>query len=171
MSLFNNIPEDSLLLNRSDPKELLGSFSPHSFFLDGHTWPTAEHYYQAMKFTDTEYQELIRNAPSVEKARRLGHRWFKRKREDYNKVRITLMTRAIYTKCRTYPKIARTLIDTGEQFIAERSFSDYFWGCGRDGRGDNHYGRVLMNVRSRLIQEREETASKRSVASPKQPLH
>jgi len=159
MSLFKNIPEDSLMLNRSDPDELLGSFSPHSFFLDDHEWSTAEHYYQAMKFPDKEHQELIRNASSVEKARRLGHHWFKRKRADYSQVRLTLMTRAIYTKCRTYPKIAQTLIDTGEQFIAERSFSDYYWGCGRDGRGNNHYGRVLMNIRSRLIQEREAKAN------------
>ena len=155
MSIFKNIPEDSLLLNRSDPEELLGSFSAHSFFLDDRDWPTAEHYYQAMKFSDPDYQERIRNAPSVTKARRLGHNWFKRKRPDYKKVRITLMTRAMYTKCRTYPIIARTLLDTGEQYIAERSFNDYFWGCGRDGRGDNNFGRALMSIRSRLLEEQK----------------
>ncbi len=158
MSLLKKIPEDALLLNRSDPNELLGSYSAHGFFLDDQEWPTAEHYYQAMKFTDPDYRELIRQAPDVSKARRLGHRWFKRKRPDFSKVRTTLMTRAIYTKCRTYPIIAQTLIDTGEQFIAERSFTDYYWGCGRDGRGDNHYGKVLMNVRKRLLEERKDRA-------------
>jgi ribA/ribD-fused uncharacterized protein len=155
MSIFKNIPEDSLLLNRSNPEDLLGSFSAHSFFLDDRDWPTAEHYYQAMKFSDPDYQEQIRNAPDVAKARRLGHNWLVRKRPDYKKVRVTLMTRAMYTKCRTYPKIAQSLIDTGEQYIAESSFSDYFWGCGRDGRGDNHFGRVLMSIRSRLLEEQQ----------------
>ena len=48
-------------------------------------------------------------------------------------------------------------METEEKDLAERGFTDYFWGCGRDGRGDNHYGKLLMRVRDKLRQEALET--------------
>ena len=155
MSLFKNIPQNALMVNRKDPDNLLGSYSEHSFLLDGFPWPTAEHYYQAQKFSDPGYQQKIREASSAVAANKLGNRWFKKKRDDFKKVRVTLMNRAIYTKCKTHAEVAEALLETGDTHIAENSFSDYFWGCGRDGRGDNYFGRVLMNVRAKLIEERQ----------------
>jgi len=154
MSLFENTPEDSLMINKNDPEELLGSCSPHAFFLDDAEWPSAEHYYQAMKFDDAAYREKIRAAETPSIAKKYGNTWFKPKRKDFKQVRTTVMTRAIYTKCRTYPNVSQALIETGDQYIAERSFTDYFWGCGRVGRGDNHFGQILMNVRAKLNEER-----------------
>jgi len=159
MSLFKNIPSDALLINRKDPDEILGSYSVHCFLLDGFPWSTAEHYYQAHKFQDLDYQQKIRECSSASDANKLGNTWFKKKRSDFKKVRITLMTRAIYTKCRTHESVSTALLDTGDIYIADSSFSDYFWGCGRDGRGNNHFGRVLMNVRAKLVEEKEQPQS------------
>ena len=64
------------------------------------------------------------------------------------------MTRGIYVRCRTHPELAEALLDTGDTKIVENSNFDYFWGCGRDRRGENRYGKVLMNVRARLREER-----------------
>ena len=154
MSLFKPIPTDALLVNKQDPDELLSSVSEHDFFLDGAQWPTAEHYYQAMKFIDRDYQTRIRQCASVKQAQKLGRTWLKRKRSDFIKLRTRLMTRAMYTKCKTYPKIAKKLLDTGASDLVENSFTDYYWGCGRDGRGDNQFGKVLTRVRSKLNEER-----------------
>jgi ribA/ribD-fused uncharacterized protein len=63
------------------------------------------------------------------------------------------MTRAVYTKCKTYDDIAGLLLSTGTQRLVENSQYDYFWGCGRDRRGENMYGQILMNVRDKLMQE------------------
>jgi hypothetical protein len=63
------------------------------------------------------------------------------------------MTRAFYLKCRTHPEAAEALLATGERPILETSQYDYFWGCGRDLRGENAYGQVLMAVRQRLREE------------------
>lgn len=136
-----------------DAKELMSRSSLHSFELDGQTWPTVEHYYQAMKFDNESYRAKILNANSPEQARKLGQARFKRKRPDLKKVKNTLMTRAIYTKAKTYPIVATRLLETLEQDLVENSQFDYYWGCGRDHRGDNHYGKVLMNVRNKLHQE------------------
>jgi ribA/ribD-fused uncharacterized protein len=65
------------------------------------------------------------------------------------------MTRGIYIKCRTHQDIAQMLLETGNDEIMENSQYDYYWGCGRDLRGENAYGKILMDIRQKL---RSETA-------------
>ncbi len=65
------------------------------------------------------------------------------------------MTRAVYTKCRTHPNIARELLATGDETLVDNNQYDYFWGCGRDRRGNNAYGKALMNVRAKLREEQK----------------
>ena len=153
--LFPEIDENAIYLSRSDPEQDLGTFSKHSFELDDHTWPSVEHYFQAMKFENPAYQEKIRNADHPKKARRLGRRRFKKIRSDWSKVKEVIMTRGVYIKCRSYPNIAEQLLETGDNKLIESSQYDYFWGCGRDRRGNNAYGKVLMNVRAKLRGEQE----------------
>lgn len=156
MSLFPDY-KNALYFSMDDASELMSRTSLHPFELDGQTWPTVEHYYQAMKFDNQAYRTKILNADSPEQARKLGQARFKRKRADLKKVRTTLMTRAFYTKAKTYPIVATRLLETLEQDLVENSQFDYYWGCGRDHRGDNHYGKVLMNVRNKLQQEATES--------------
>lgn len=154
MSLFeasNN--EKAIQISRLDPDEVLGCAVVRQFLLDGHPWPTAEHYYQAMKYPDQDRALAIREADSARQARKLGRGWFKRPRADWEKVRVVVMTRAIYTQCRTWPDFAEALLATDDKEILEVSNYDHFWGIGRDQRGDNHYGKVLMNVRDKLRNE------------------
>jgi hypothetical protein len=66
------------------------------------------------------------------------------------------MTRAVYTKCKTHAEIAALLLSTGSNRLVENSQYDYFWGCGRDRRGTNSYGQVLMNVRDKLAAEQND---------------
>lgn len=151
--LFPAQDDNALRINRSDVNNPLGTFSKHSFKLDGFEWPSVEHYFQAKKFDDVAVQELIRQAPHPKKARKLGRSRFRKIRKDWKAIKTTIMTRAVYTKCRTYPEIAEQLLATGDTLLVENSQYDYYWGSGRDNRGDNHYGVVLMNVREKLRQE------------------
>ncbi len=154
MTLFPPHEETALRLSRDDPNEPLSTFSPHSFDLDDCLWPSVEHYYQAMKFENSEYREKIRLADHPKRARRLGRTRFKKIRKDWHTVREVVMTRAVYIKCRTHDDVADILLNTEDQKIIERSSYDYYWGCGRDGRGHNTYGKVLMNVRAKLNEEK-----------------
>jgi ribA/ribD-fused uncharacterized protein len=153
--------ENDLFTSRVDPESLFGTYAPWSFELEGKAWPTVEHYFQGMKFTDEARQEKIRNADTPALARKLGRKRSKSLRRDWKQVRETVMTRGIYTRCRTHPELAEALLETGDQKLVENSNFDYFWGCGRDRRGDNRYGKVLMNVRARL---QEEQASSRHLS-------
>ena len=155
MSLFETHNENSLYLSMHDVTESLSRFADTPFLLEDRLWPTVEHYYQALKFIDIETQQTILELTSPEQAIKFAKQWrnkFK-VRKDWNNIKTTVMTRAIYTKCRTHPNIAEKLIATANEKIVENSQFDYFWGCGRDKRGNNHYGKILMNVREKLTAE------------------
>lgn len=151
--IFNTPEDEPLYVSRADESHPLSSFSRHGFFLDDADWPTVEHYFQGMKFTDPDQRAAIRHTASAADAERLADKHKRAIRKDWKQVRQTIMTRGVYTKCLTHPDIAKALLMTGTQKIVESSMYDYYWGCGRDGRGENTYGKVLMAVRDRLRTE------------------
>ncbi|MDX1453013.1 MAG: NADAR family protein [Oleiphilaceae bacterium] len=158
--LFPDLDADSIYLHRTNPDEMLASFSPWSFKLEGREWPTVEHYFQAMKFHDHDLKHFQRigDTPDPLKARKLGRSRLHRVRKDWKQVRRVVMTRALYTRCKTHPEVAKALLDTGERRLVEATQYDYYWGCGRDRRGENQYGELLMDVRRRLREEAETNA-------------
>ena len=153
MGLFPEENLNSLFFSRHDVNELLGSASGHSFHLDDQDWPTVEHYFQAMQFDNASLQEKIRTAPSALAAIKMTKWRFWQRRKDWKARRQVLMTRAMYTKCKAHSDVGLALLNTGDKTLVENSMYDYFWGCGRDRRGENQFGKVLMNVRAKLLQE------------------
>ncbi|AWB69055.1 DUF1768 domain-containing protein [Saccharobesus litoralis] len=152
MPLFAHVNENAHFFSMNDAAHDWSRTSNHAFELEGVNWPSVEHYYQAMRFSDESYREQIRQA-DLKQAIKLGKAWFKKKRSDWKKVETVVMTRALYTKFKTHPELSDSLLATGEEKLIESSLYDHFWGCGRDQRGDNHYGQVLMNIRAKLRQE------------------
>lgn len=149
----DDIPADALFIQRSDNSQLLGTYVDYGFELEDKFWPTAEHYYQSKKFSDQDKQEVVRNADSPKKARALGRKRDRSFRKDWKDIRQIVMTRAIYTRSKSFQELSEALLATGERQIIENSNYDYYWGCGRDRRGNNAYGKVLMNVRKKLAEE------------------
>lgn len=141
--------DNALCFSRFDTSHWLAPMSNHPIDLDGRRWASAEHYYQANKFTGS-YGEQIANAPSPIDAHKLGNRWWKRKRADFRQVRPVLMTRALYIKARTYPELQTLLLETGTRLLAETSQYDHYWGIGRDQRGTNQLGKIWMDIRKKL---------------------
>jgi ribA/ribD-fused uncharacterized protein len=154
--VFEPDKTERVTLSRLDPTHPLAAYSRHGFELDGAEWPSVEHYYQAMKFEDAAYRETIRQADHPADATRLGKDKKHGRRREWDKVKETYMTRGTYIKCRTHPEVAQVLLATGDRPIMETSQYDYYWGCGRDTRGHNVYGKVLMKVREQLRKEAAE---------------
>ncbi|MGB3265146.1 MAG: NADAR family protein [Microcoleus sp.] len=140
-----------------DPYGCFSNFSPHEIFLCGEHWLTVEHYYQAQKFVGSVDRELvaaIRGVATPQEAAQLGRDPNHRVRDDWEAVKIPIMREAILTKFLAHPDIQAILLGTGDRVIVEDSPTDYYWGCGCDGTGQNHLGKILMSVRSEIAQRR-----------------
>jgi ribA/ribD-fused uncharacterized protein len=60
------------------------------------------------------------------------------------------MYKAVLAKFKTYCELAEILLSTGDQMIIENSPTDAYWGCGADGCGQNHLGKILMRIRQEI---------------------
>src|SRR5215831_10139858 len=93
------------------------NFSPHPIKMKGKTWPTSEHYFQAQKFADTEYEEEIRRAKSPMVAARLGRSRKKPLRKDWESSKETIMREALRAKFTQHLDLRSLLLSTGEETI------------------------------------------------------
>jgi len=136
------------------PYGVFSNFSLHPIELDGQTWPTVEHYYQAQKFAgmpDSErHMAEIRQAPTAYDARKRGIDPARPLRPDWDTARLDVMWRAIQVKFDAYAQLKELLLGTGTAEIAENSPYDSFWGVGPNGDGENQFGKMLMRLRSVL---------------------
>ncbi|WP_404789992.1 NADAR family protein [Altericista sp. CCNU0014] len=136
-----------------EPYGCFSNFSPHSIWLGGTLWPTAEHYYQAQKFVGTVDRHLcqqICNAESPEMAAAIGRNPKHTVRCNWDTLKAAVMYDAVSTKFASHPDLAEVLLKTGQELIIEDSPTDSYWGCGADGLGQNQLGKVLMRVRQEL---------------------
>lgn len=141
-------------LNFFDPSDpdtgFLSNFFRASFDLDGHTWPTVEHYYQAHKFADDAYAGRIRLAVSPREAKTLGQAPDLPLRKDWETHRMTAMLSALAAKFTQNEELRTRLLATGDGILAEASPNDAFWGDGTDGQGENRLGYLLTTLRNHL---------------------
>lgn len=125
----------------------------------GQQWSSVEHYYQSQKFSGVQGAEhlieYIQNAPSPEEAARCGRAAERATpelvRPDWGEAKCTVMHAALVRKFACYDTLRQRLLqDVAEDILVESSPHDFFWGCGIDGTGSNHLGRLLMTVRDTL---------------------
>jgi len=109
---------------------------------------TVEHGFHACKTFNTNERNKILAAKSPGEAKRLGRRVVLRK--DWNTVRLTIMKALVLMKFQQNQDIKKQLIETGNIKLVEgNTWNDRFWGvCNRQGQ--NHLGKILMEVRNEL---------------------
>jgi ribA/ribD-fused uncharacterized protein len=113
-------------------------------------WPSVEHYFQAMKFTDKSHVEKIRRASSAAAAKKLGGSREVKIRRDWEDVKMEIMEKALLAKFTQHPKLREKLLGTKSARLIEDSPYDSFWGIGRTRKGQNKLGLLLMKVRQSL---------------------
>jgi N-glycosidase YbiA len=126
------------------------NFAPYGFAHDGLYWPTAEHYFQAMKFEGTQHEAEVRRASRPHDAARIGRDRTRPLRADWECVKDDVMRKAVWAKFSAHDELGALLLSTGDQPIIENAPSDYYWGYGADGTGRNMLGRILVETRERL---------------------
>lgn len=130
----------------------LSNFYPCAVQYEGEWYPTVEHAYQAAKFPPEQRGEFLNLAtmrPGEAKRRgrgRGGSDW-------YNKS-LSVMRNLLREKFKE-PKLRKLLLETGDaELIEGNNWHDCFYGvcdctrCG--GKGSNHLGKGLMQVREEI---------------------
>lgn len=133
-----------------DPYGCLSNFSAHPILMDGETWPTSEHYFQAQKFFDPDYRERIRLTSSPMIAARLGRSRAVPIRPDWEEVKIEIMRKALWAKLQQHSDVRESLLSTGSAELVEHTKNDRFWADGGDGSGQNMLGKLWMEIREQL---------------------
>lgn len=116
------------------------------------TMPTVEHAYQASKVAPCHQNALhwvlrVRDASLPAFAKRIGREL--PLRPDWDEVKLPFMLCFLRLKF-IQPEMRERLIATGDATLVEgNTWGDTFWGvC--NGKGENHLGRLLMQVRSEI---------------------
>lgn len=126
----------------------LSNFHASPMTIEGITYPTVEHAFQASKTEDREEKQKIANLATPEQAKRAGRKV--KLREDWETVKVCMMRWWLEKKFSTHPDLAAKLKATGDAILEEgNTWNDTFWGVCR-GKGKNTLGLILMSIRSTL---------------------
>lgn len=71
-------------------------------------------------------------------------------RSDWEAVKDNIMLQVVYAKFTQHPALTQMLLSTGDSKLIEASPTDYYWGEGKDGSGQNKLGLILQLVRDLL---------------------
>ena len=143
---------------KEQPYGCFSNFAAYPFELDGATWPTSEHYFQAQKFVDTPHVEAVQQATGPMVAARMGRDSSRPLRPDWEQVKDDVMRRAVLRKFETHADIPRRPAGHRRRSAGRADDRDYYWGIGTDGTGQNRLGQILMEVRA-ILRAREQEAS------------
>lgn len=131
------------------PYKFLSNMEPCRVYYYGLSFPSVENAYQAAKCQD--YQDMLQfQTCNPYQAKKLGRKV--RMRRDFANVKLSVMKYLLLQKFSFLnPSLRVQLTKTeGVQLIEYNNWGDTFYGvC--NGKGENHLGRLLMEVREDLL--------------------
>ena len=134
------------ILGFKDEFRWLSNFTECKVEFDGDIYSSVEHAYQAAKTFDLAKRKLIRES-TAGKAKQIGKTI--ELVPDWEQIKLEVMRDLLMQKFSQEP-FRSQLIATGDCFIEETNWwGDVFWGvcC---GKGLNHLGRMIMDIRADL---------------------
>ena len=126
----------------------LSNYALCSVWFEDHMYPSVEHAYQAAKTRDPALRRAIRNAVTPNVSKKMGRSV--PLRDDWESVKIPVMRELLWQKFAQEPE-KLVLLSTGEEELVEGNWwGDTFWGQCPLGNGQNHLGKLLMEIRAEL---------------------
>lgn len=131
----------------------LSNFCEVPFVYNGIRYRSVENAFQAAKVFDKDTQlKMAQVSPSD--AKYMGRRVSLR--PDWEDVKEGIMKDIVRCKFEQHPDLADKLVSTGNCVLTEgNTWNDRYWGVDlRTGRGANHLGQILMELREEFAIER-----------------
>jgi len=134
------------------PTRWLSNFEYAEVTIDGKTYKTNEHYFQACKAITEAEHEAIRLVSSPKEAKHMGRQVACR--SDWEGVKDAVMLKGLRAKFAVGSDLAVRLLATEDRPLIEGNpYGDRYWGAVRKGNqwvGKNRLGKLLMQVRQEL---------------------
>jgi ribA/ribD-fused uncharacterized protein len=132
----------------------LSNMHPVRIPYQGLYYPSVEHAYQASKTLKQWDREPIRTNPDPVSAKKMGRQL--QIRPDWEEVKLDIMRELLSLKF-NYPHLSQRLLQTNPKYLKEgNTWHDNFWGsctCLKcNDVGENHLGKLLMDIRNSLCQ-------------------
>jgi N-glycosidase YbiA len=130
----------------------LSPFSAHRIEIWGEVFATFEHAYQAARIKKGPEHDAIKNAKSPLDAWREGQKYKNREDllvENYDKDAV--VEELFRAKLAQHEDVRDVLKETGNRELLKIYPTDYYWGTGADGSGENKMGKLWMKIRDELV--------------------
>lgn len=129
----------------------LSPFSAHRIEIWGEVFPTVEHAYQASRILPGPERETIKNAGSPLEAWREGQKY--KDNPEYavpHFDKAAVMEELFRAKLAQHSDMRDILKESEDRELLKVWDTDYYWGTGKDGSGQNVMGKLWMKLRSEL---------------------
>lgn len=141
-----------MISNFDNKYAFLSNFYDSPIAIDGITYPTVEHFFQAQKTLDQDERLKIADAATPGRAKRLGRTVSLRK--DWEVVKDDVMRIGLRAKFSDEKLKIRLLATNDEELIEGNWWHDNYWGscsCPKcNSQGKNTLGKLLMELRNEL---------------------
>ncbi|MEX0917953.1 MAG: NADAR family protein [Candidatus Paceibacterota bacterium] len=127
----------------------LSPFSAHEVEIDGVVYKTAEHAYQALRMVPEVREQILQTSSPLE-AWRIAQTLKEGGKLDPAHDKDVLMERIFRAKLAQHPDIREILLESGDRELLKVYPTDYYWGTGEDGTGENKMGKLWMKLRDDL---------------------
>lgn len=126
----------------------LSNFYPCKVEYMGLVYPSSEHAYQAAKVMCIEEKKKVAKLKTAAEAKKFGKTLDVR--FDWHEIKLEVMSNIVRNKFNQNERLAEMLLITENAILEETNWwGDRYWGVCR-GKGENHLGKILMQVREEL---------------------
>ncbi len=129
--------------------QYLSPFSAHEVDVGWVIYKTAEHAYQALRMVP-EAREQIMQAKSPMEAWRLAQVCKEKGEVDAFCNKDELMEKIFRAKLAQHEDVREILLESGGRELLKVYPTDYYWGTGADGTGENKMGKLCMKLRDEM---------------------
>lgn len=137
---------------KRERKFKFSNFQPFNITYQDVVYRSVEHLYQAMKFRDEDYRQMIADCPTAAKAKKTARILADSIRPDWDQLKLGVMRVGLSHKFAPGTTYHDQLMATEGEIVEDNWWHDNFFGncfcedCLRS-EGLNHLGRMLMEIR------------------------
>ena len=116
----------------------------------GVLWMTSEHAYHSEKFEDLKIIKQLKNTRSAHDAMKLAYANKDKYKKNWDSIKLGIMKKILMAKVQQHPYVKKKLLESGNKELVENSWRDSYWGGGPNKDGENHLGKLWMEVRDEI---------------------